>query len=135
MCRQLIFATFQETGTNLLYLDKMAGIVWIYAYCCGLQASHVCMNAVVYVYTFIVHKILIFFLHNSQKYCNFASDLKKTVTLVIKPKLFMKTDLFTLKMQAQDFLLRLFIESNGDSTLSSPYYTCAHAGTHARLHQ
>ena len=86
-------------------------------------------------YTFIVHKILIFFLHNSQKCSTFASDLKKTVTLVIKPKLFMKTDLFTLKMQAQDFLLRLFIESNGDSTLSSPYYTCAHAGTHARLHQ
>ena len=46
----------------------------------------------------------------------------------------MKTNLFTLKQQTQDFLLRLFVESDQiDSTPS--FYTCAHAGTHARLHQ
>ena len=85
-------------------------------------------------YTLIVHKILIFFLHNSQKCSTFALELKESVTLVIKLKPFMKSELFTLK-QAQDFLLRLFIESDDDSTLSSPYYTCAHVGTHTRLHQ
>ena len=46
----------------------------------------------------------------------------------------MKTNFFTLKQQTQDFLLRLFVES--DHFESSPsFYTCAHAGTHARLHQ
>ena len=48
----------------------------------------------------------------------------------------MKMNLFTFKQQAQDFVLRLFVESSED--LSSPrtrYYTCAHAGTHARGHQ
>ena len=45
-------------------------------------------------------------------------------------------DLFTVKQQAQEFILRLFVESESYSTLSgTPYYTCAHVGTHARLHQ
>ena len=49
----------------------------------------------------------------------------------------MKMNYFTFKQQAQDFVLRLFVESSGSmsSTPSySHYYTCAHAGTHARLH-
>ncbi len=46
----------------------------------------------------------------------------------------MMTNFFTLKRQTQDFLLRLFVESyESDSTHT--YYTCAHVGTHARLHQ
>jgi len=48
----------------------------------------------------------------------------------------MKMNLFTLKQQAQDFVLRLFIESPGDlSSSRTRHYTCAHAGTFARLHQ
>ena len=46
----------------------------------------------------------------------------------------MKTNYSTLKQQTQDFVLRLFVESGG-SAPSYSYYTCAHAGTHARLHQ
>ena len=49
----------------------------------------------------------------------------------------MKLDVYTLKQQTQDFVLRLFVESSGVSTTRSfsQYYTCAHAGTHVRLHQ
>ena len=48
----------------------------------------------------------------------------------------MKVNVFTLKQQTQEFILRLFVESTGrDSTPSySNYYLCAHAGTHVRLH-
>ena len=46
----------------------------------------------------------------------------------------MKKDFSTMKQQTQDFVLRLFVESMGNSSLSSPFYTCAHCGTHARLH-
>ena len=54
----------------------------------------------------------------------------------------MKIDVHTLKQQTQDFVLRLFVETSGGSTLSSSgtmsiydYCTCSHVGTHARLHQ
>lgn len=54
----------------------------------------------------------------------------------------MKIDVHTLKQQTQDFVLRLFVESSGGSTLSSSgsmpvsdYCTCSHVGTYARLHQ
>lgn len=48
----------------------------------------------------------------------------------------MKINVITLKQQTQDFVLRLFVESSGVSTpSSSDYCTCAHVGTHARLHQ
>lgn len=48
----------------------------------------------------------------------------------------MKMNMFTLKEKAQDFVLRLFVESSGEySSSQTRYYTCAHAGTHARLHQ
>ena len=36
-------------------------------------------------FTFIVGKILIFFLHNSQKCSTFALELKTIVTITIKP--------------------------------------------------
>lgn len=44
---------------------------------------------------------------------------------------------FSTKMnQAQEFLLRLFVDPKEyDSTPSYSHYTCAHVGTHARLHQ
>jgi hypothetical protein len=48
----------------------------------------------------------------------------------------MKTDLFTLKQQAQEFILRLFIESSVGSFSSTPsdsFYTCAHCGTSSRI--
>ena len=49
----------------------------------------------------------------------------------------MKMNFSTMKQQAQDFVLRLFIESYGGSgtTLSSSFYTCAHCGTFSRLKQ
>lgn len=49
----------------------------------------------------------------------------------------MKIDVITLKQQTQDFVLRLFVESNSSFSTpsSSDYCTCAHVGTHARLHQ
>ena len=40
----------------------------------------------------------------------------------------------TFQQQAQDFFLRLFVESYKSNSTPS-YNTCAHAGTHARLHQ
>ena len=47
----------------------------------------------------------------------------------------MKTNVFTWKQQAQDFVLRLFVEyDSSNSTPSSDYCTCLHVGTHARLH-
>ena len=46
----------------------------------------------------------------------------------------MKADLFTIKQQAQEFILRLFVEPDSRTTLSTNYYTCARCGTHARLH-
>ena len=47
----------------------------------------------------------------------------------------MTIDVHTWQQQAQDFILRLFVERESDLTLSSSdYCTCAHAGTHARLH-
>lgn len=49
----------------------------------------------------------------------------------------MNVNFNSIKQQTQEFLLRLFIESSGGG--STPphyrYYTNAHAGTHARLHQ
>ena len=47
----------------------------------------------------------------------------------------MKQKFFTWTQQTQDFVLRLFVESPGATTPSYSLYTCAHAGTHARLHQ
>ena len=47
----------------------------------------------------------------------------------------MKPDVYKLKQQTQDFILRLFMEGSGDTTpSSSDYCTCSHVGTHARLH-
>ena len=45
----------------------------------------------------------------------------------------MKFDLFTLKQQTQDVVLRLFIES-GDVSSYSSYSSSARCGTYARLH-
>lgn len=45
----------------------------------------------------------------------------------------MKMNLFTVKQRAQDFILRLFVDSY--STLPKTYYTGGHVGTHERLHQ
>lgn len=49
----------------------------------------------------------------------------------------MKMNFSTMKQQAQDFVLRLFIESYGGSgsTPSNTFYTCAHCGTFSRLKQ
>lgn len=49
----------------------------------------------------------------------------------------MKIQFMTFKQKAQDFVLRLFIDSIGGSSTphSNDYCTCAHVGTHARLHQ
>ena len=42
---------------------------------------------------------------------------------------------YTWIQEAQDFVLRLFVEpSSGLSKRSSSYYTCAHCGTYARIH-
>ena len=41
----------------------------------------------------------------------------------------------TLTKQAQDFVLRLFIESGDNSTPVSRDYTCARCGTFTRIHQ
>lgn len=91
------------------------------------------------VFTFIALKIHTFFLRNSQIYCNFAIDLRqrqKSATITIKLYPTMKLNGFTLKQQTQDFLLRLFIESDLGTTLpENRCYTCARCGTHARLHQ
>jgi len=49
----------------------------------------------------------------------------------------MKKKVSILSTQAQDFLLRLFVESYDASSASSyscRQYTCAHCGTFMRLH-
>ena len=47
----------------------------------------------------------------------------------------MKTNVYTLKQQTQEFILRLFVERESySSPVSYDYCTCAHAGTYARLH-
>gem|GEM_PF-4459496 len=45
-------------------------------------------------------------------------------------------NVFTFKQQAQDFILRLFIDSSvsSGSSASSDYCTGAHCGTFTRLH-
>ncbi len=45
----------------------------------------------------------------------------------------MKLNFLKLKQQTQERILRLFVDSY--STPSQTLYTCAHAGTHTRLHQ
>lgn len=52
----------------------------------------------------------------------------------------MKTTIHTLTTKTQEFLLRLFIEPYGISSLGSSrsysqFYTCARCGTYTRLHQ
>lgn len=48
----------------------------------------------------------------------------------------MKKNVFFLKQQAQEFILRLFVESSGDHlSSSSSYYTGAHCGTFSRIRQ
>lgn len=53
----------------------------------------------------------------------------------------MNLNFSTFKQQAQDFVLRLFVETSSGSNSSTSltrrphYYTCTHAGTHTRLHQ
>lgn len=45
-------------------------------------------------------------------------------------------NVFTMKQQAQDLILRLFVNTHGDlSTPSSSYYTGAHCGTFSRMRQ
>ena len=87
-------------------------------------------------FTFIVIKNLIFFLHNSQKCSTFALDLKTIVTITIKPnQSTMKLINNRIKHQTQEFLLRLFIEYPGESTLpTATHYTNSRCGTYARLH-
>ena len=49
----------------------------------------------------------------------------------------MKINVFTLKQQTREFILRLFVESSGGgaSTRShSQYYISSHCGTYSRLH-
>ena len=48
----------------------------------------------------------------------------------------MKKKISILSTQAQDFLLRLFVESYdaSSSSYSCRQYTCAHCGTFMRLH-
>jgi hypothetical protein len=82
-----------------------------------------------------------FFLRNSQKYTTFALEKKRRQLwpLNLTPtNLFMKIDYYRFKQRAQEFILRLFIESSkDDSTLSlsdSHFYTGAHCGTFSRLH-
>ena len=45
----------------------------------------------------------------------------------------MKMNLFTFKQQAQDFILRLFVDSY--SPIHKSYYTGGNVGTHKRLYQ
>ena len=78
-------------------------------------------------------------MHNSEKYTTFALEKENdsaTIAIKLKPDFFMKLNVFTLKQQTQDFLLRLFVEQSGVNAVHpySNYYLCAHAGTHARLH-
>ncbi len=50
----------------------------------------------------------------------------------------MKIDVDTIKQQAQDFILRLFVENSDGTTLSdsgSRFYTGAHCGTFSRTRQ
>ena len=52
----------------------------------------------------------------------------------------MKKNVFFMKQQAQEFILRLFVESSGDHlsshlSSSSSYYTGAHCGTFSRIRQ
>ena len=44
----------------------------------------------------------------------------------------MNTNLFNNLRQAQDFMLRLFMEPGSYSTSSSDSYTCSHCGTYMR---
>ncbi len=46
-------------------------------------------------------------------------------------------NVFTLRQQAQDFLLRLFVEPTSDASVRPTHsaYTCAHCGTFSRLRQ
>ena len=42
---------------------------------------------------------------------------------------------YVLIERAQDFILRLFVEKGSNlNKHSNSYYTCAHCGTHARIH-
>jgi len=48
----------------------------------------------------------------------------------------MKMFISTCKRQAQDFVLRLFVDPVGDNSTPTPsFYTQSHVGTYARLHQ
>ena len=48
----------------------------------------------------------------------------------------MMKNVFTMKQQAQDFLLRLFVGPDGEySSPSSSCYTGAHCGTFSRMKQ
>ena len=47
----------------------------------------------------------------------------------------MKMNVYTIKQQTQDFLLRLFVEGVPDATPSdSYYYTCSRCGTFRKRH-
>ncbi|MBR4705941.1 MAG: hypothetical protein IKP02_10200 [Paludibacteraceae bacterium] len=48
----------------------------------------------------------------------------------------MKINVFTLKQQTREFILRLFVESSGGAATGSDsqYYISSHCGTYSRLH-
>ena len=54
--------------------------------CCYLNTTDLCANFTYLLFTFIAHKKCIFLLHSSQKYCNFAFELKQEATITIKPQ-------------------------------------------------
>ena len=100
----------------------------------------VCILLYISIHIYCV-KFSIFCLHISQKFTTFALDLKQhgiaTFAIKLKNLLIMKMNVFSWKQQAQDYVLRLFVEPLriGSSTPSTSYYTCAHCGTFVRIRQ
>ena len=125
-----------KIDTTLLFWTKSVKICSLDRMCSSLWTAELCINLMEIMFTFIVGKILIFFLHNSQKCSTFALDLKTIVTITIKLNpTTMKLINNRIKQQTQEFLLRLFIEYPGESTLpAATHYTNSRCGTYARLH-
>ena len=89
------------------------------------------------VFTFIVKKISFFvcdYLSNSKKCSTFASDLKKQLLPLILNQPIMKTNFDTMIEQAQEAILRLFVEKRSYSAPHHSPYLSAHCGTFARMH-
>ena len=85
--------SFGDGRTGKIALPYTAGCVMngycskreICVYCCSLQTAGLCTKYRIIPFTFIAQKFFIFFLHSSQKCTTFALDLKKSVTITIKP--------------------------------------------------